>query len=167
MRYERVAMLNIGTKNAAGGYDASGTNAADFHLMGTGFESLDDSLNPAVDEVTYISDVSATKSITAYAPEWSFDGSVIKDDDVVTFLRNIGKTLATGADAEAEVVLYDVWDASGSVVDAQKYTIAMKIDAIGTGGGGEKLKFSGALLGKGDPVEGNFNTDTDVFTADV
>lgn len=162
MRYERIAYLNIGTKNASGTYDASGV---DFRLMGDGFESLDDSLNPNVDETQYISDTAASKTITGYAPEWSFDGSVIKDSDVIDFIRDIGKNLSTGSDSECEIVMYDVWDLSGSTVAAQKYICAVKVDSIGSGSGGEKLKFSGSILGKGDPVDGTFDTSALTFTA--
>lgn len=167
LAYERVAMLNIGTKNASGGYDATGTNAANFVLMGEGFESLEESLNPTVDEVQYISDENATKSITGYAPEWSFDGTVIKDNNVVTFLRNIAKGLVTGATAEAEVVLYDVWSVTAGTVAATKYTVAIQMDSGGSLAGGEKLKFSGSLLNQGDPVDGTFTIATSAFAASV
>lgn len=157
LRYERVAYLNTGT-----------LLSPTWSLIGEGFETLDDELNPEVDEVTYISDASATKTITAYAPEWNFDATVIKDDTVVTYLRNIGAELSTGADAETEVVMFDLWNvAIDGTVDAKKFSVAVQIDSIASGAGGEKLQMSGALLSKGDPVDGSFDTDTLVFTADV
>ena len=155
MRYERQAFLNIGT-----------SLVPVYKRMGTGFESLDDALNPAVDEVTYISDVSATKSITAYAPEWSFDGAVIKDSDVIAYLRAIGNDQATGANAETDVVLFDVWDVDPDTLEVpcKQFAVAVKMDSIGGGAGGEKLTFGGSLLGKGDPVDGYFDTATDTFS---
>ena len=156
VRNERVAMLKTST-------DASGNDV--YSLMGTGFESLDDALNPEVDEVTYISDTSATKTVTSYAPEFAFDATVIKDDAVITFLRGIGKALSTGAAAESKIVTYDVWDVSGNVVDAVQFNVAVAMDSIGSGAGGEKLGMSGTILAKGDAIPGSYDTSTDVFTA--
>jgi hypothetical protein len=162
MSYERIGMLNIGTKNASGGYDASGSN---FALMGKGFEKIDESTNPNVDEKTYVNDVSSTKTVTGYAPEWAFSGDVIKDNAVITFLRNIGKTQKSGSDATAEFLLYDLWavDASGSVV-AQKYNCTVQVDDAGSIEGGSTLTFSGSILGNGSPVQGTFATSTKIFT---
>ena len=157
-------MLNIGTRNAAGGYDATGI---DYHLMGEGFESIEENLNPTTDEVTYVNDRTATKSVTGYAPEWSFSGDVIKDSEVVTFLRNKAKTNASGIDAEAELVLYDVWSVVANEVAAVKYECAIAMDSAGTMVGGEKLTFSGTIMAKGDPIPGTFNTSTSAFTATV
>ena len=151
VRNERVAYLYTGSA---------------YYLMGTGFESLDDSLNPTVDEVTYINEVSATKTITGYAPEWSFDATVIKDDAVVSYLRNIGKTLATGGSAESNVVIFDAWDVVTGVAPAIKYPVTISMDSIGAGAGGEKLTMSGTLLGNGDPVPGDFTIATKTFVAD-
>ena len=157
MRYERQAFLNIGTEIAPV-----------YKRMGTGFETMDDALNPAVDEATYISDVNATKSITSYAPEWSFDGAVIKDSDVIAFIRAIGKDQATGADAETDVVLFDVWDVDPLTLEVpcEKFAVAIKVDSIGGGAGGEKLTFGGSLLGKGDPTDGYFDTSDDTFISE-
>lgn len=151
MRYERVAMLNTGT-----------ALAPEYHLMGRGFESIDDKLNANVDEATYVSDKSASKTITGYAPEWSFDGAVIKDEECVSFLRAIGDGLATGADAETDVVIFDVWDVDAVTkqVVATKYPVVVQMESVGKGKGGEKLGFSGTLLGNGDPEPVNFNTTT-------
>lgn len=155
MRYERQAFLNIGT-----------LVAPVYKRMGTGFEAMDDALNPTVDEATYISDVNATKSITSYAPEWSFDGAVIKDSDVIAYIRAIGEDQATGVNAETSVVLFDVWDVNPSTLEVpcKKFAVAVKVDSIGGGGGGEKLTFGGSLLGKGDASDGYFHTATDTFS---
>jgi hypothetical protein len=158
MRYEYPAFLNIGT-----------AVSPDYVLMGTGFSKLDDKLSPKIDEVVYINDVSATKTLTGYSNEWSFDATVIKDDDVVTFLRDIGKAQSTGADAETDVVMFDMWDVSAGtgLVDAKRYPVTVSMESIGSGSGGEKLTMSGSLLGSGDPVDGVFDTADDTFDADV
>ena len=149
MRYERVAFLNTGT-----------IAAPVWALMGKGFEALDDALNPNVSEKTYVSDKSASKTITGYAPEWSIEGSVIKDEATITFLRAIGETLAVGESAEAEVIVFDLWDVDSGTkyVDGYKYPVVVQMDSIGGGSGGEELAFSGSLLANGDPTAVSFDT---------
>lgn len=157
LRHERIAFLNIGTPTLP-----------TWKLMGTGFTDLSDSRNPEVDETQYISDESKTKSITGYGPEWSFEGDVIKDDALIERLRAIGADLKTGADAEAELVEFDAWEvAVDGTVAANKFAVAVQIDSIASGAGGEKLGFSGALLGKGDPVSGVWDTTTSTFDDSV
>jgi hypothetical protein len=154
MRYERVAMLNTGTELAP-----------EYHLMGKGFESIDDKLNANVDEATYVSDKSASKTITGYSPEWGFDGAVIKDEETVSFLRAIGDGLATGAAAETDVIIFDVWDVDvlTHIVTAKRYPVVVQMESVGSGKGGEKLAFKGTLLGNGDPSDVDFNVDTSVI----
>lgn len=157
MRYERIARINTGT-----------ALSPTWTLMGEGFSSLDEDLAPNVDETTYISDTSATKTIQSYAPTWAYEGDVIKDDAAVTKLRAIGESLATGADAEVEVVQYDLWSADESgVCEAKKWTMTVEASSGNSGAGGEKLGFSGTLHGKGDPIDGTYNTGTNAFTASV
>lgn len=154
MRYERIARLNTGT-----------AQSPVWSLMGTGFESLDDARNANVDSTQYVSDVSATNTVTGYSPELSFDGTVIKDDAVVEKLRAIGLAEATGAAAEVEIVEYDLWEVSAvdGTVPARKRTMTVVMDSVGTGAGGEKLGFSGTLQAKGDAVDGTYDTDTNTF----
>lgn len=154
MRYERVARLNTST-----------AQSPTWSLMGQGFRDLSESLNPTVDETTYIDDVSATKTVTGYAPEYSFEGDVDATDPAITYLRNIAETRATGANAETEMIVYDLWSAVGGVVDATKYAVAVAMDSAGGGEGGGKLEFSGTLLNKGDGVSGSYTIATGSFVA--
>lgn len=159
MRYDAVAMLNIGT-----------ALAPVYKIMGKGFENLSDKLGAKVDETQYVNDRSASRTVTGYSPEWGFDGAVIKDDDVVTFLRAIADSQATGAGAETDMVVFDVWevDAVTKLVAAKKYPVVVQMDSVRGGKGGEKLTFAGTLLGNGDPTDVTFNTtDSTIITPDV
>jgi hypothetical protein len=156
IRYELVTYLDIGT-----------APTVTYTLMGEGFKSIEDSQNPETDSVVYVSDIAATKSLKSYAPEFSFEGDIIKDNTVIEFLRNKGKTQAVGSDAETTIVSYDVWEEVANEVPAIQYAVAVAMDTLGGGEGGEKAGFSGTLLGIGDAVQGTFNTSTHVFTADV
>lgn len=156
MKYERQGFLNTGT-----------IAAKVWTRMGEGFKDLTDARNPIVDEARYIHDSSSTKSITGYAPEWAMDFDVIKENTVIDFIRSIGENSLIREDAETEYLEFDLWDLVGSSVACVKYSVAVKVDSIGGGTGGEKLTGSGALLGKGAPVFGTFDIDTLVFTDSV
>jgi len=155
LAYERVAMLNTGT-----------SAAPTWTMMGTGFNSLDESLNPDMSEKQYISDENATKTLTAYSPEWSFDCDVIDDDGAIDFIRAIAVANAVGADAEAEIVLYDLWDVDegDGTVSAIKFTVIVAVDSSGSMTGGEELSLTGTLHASGDPTEGTYDTSDDSWT---
>lgn len=150
-RDERVARINTGT-----------TQTPIWTLMGTGFSTLDEALNPKVESTQYISDSSSTTSVTGYEPQFSFEGDVIKNDAVIELLRAMGATLATGAGCEVEVVVYDAWEENVTTkqAPAQKFTMAVAMDSTASGSGGEKLGFSGTLHAVGDPIQGYFDLVT-------
>jgi hypothetical protein len=153
MRNERVAFLDI----------TPGEATPTYTLMGEGFTEVNDSLNPNVTEKTYIHESSATKRVASYAPEWAFNADVIKDSDIIEFLRDIGKAQKTGVDCETTMVIFDMWEAINGEVPAYRYAVTVALDNIGNGAGGEELTMSGNLLGIGDPVSGIFNTSDDTF----
>lgn len=156
MKYENPVYLNTGT-----------IQSPTWSLLGEGFTSVSDTRNPVVDETTYVNDVSSTKTITGYGAQWDFEGDVIKDNAVIEYLRGIGENELTGADAESEIVTFDLWEVVTNVVTCNKRTVTVQVDTTGGGAGGEKLSFSGSLLAKGDPVSGTWSTLTNTFTEDV
>lgn len=154
MRHQRYQYLNVGT-----------SMAPDWVQIGPMFAEFNDSLNPVTDETTYISDRSASTTVTAYAPSWAFTCHVDENDEAVAFLRGVGEGLLTGADAETEVVMYDGWDIEPDfTVPAKMFRVACAIDYTSNGGGGEKLECAGTLFGLGDPVVGTWDTVTGSFT---
>ena len=82
-------------------------------------------------------------------------------------MRAVGEDLATGEDAEVEVIFYDLWSAVAGEVDAKKWTMTVVPDSGNSGAGGEKLGFSGTLHGNSDPVEGVYNLTSHTFTETV
>lgn len=145
------------------------STTATYSIMGTGFESLDDSRSPQTDTVTYIDDRAATKTVTGYEPEWSFEGKRLEDgdSDALDFLVGIALAESVGDDAETDIVEYDVTLVQTGEVDAYQHTVAVAMDSISKGAGGENLKFSGTLLGKGDVVAGTYNIAAGTFTPTV
>lgn len=156
MRYQRVARLNIGT-------EASPI----WELMGEGFNTLDVSLNPKIDETQYINDENASKSLTGYSPQWDFDADVIDNQKVIEYIRAIAAINGIGNEAESQILVYDLWEVSGDTVSAVRYDCIIAVDSDGSGAGGEKLSISGTIHATGDPVTGTFNVSTRTFTPDA
>lgn len=154
MKYERQGFLNTGT-----------LAVPVWTRIGQGIKEFADSLNPVVDETAYVDDVAATKTVTGYGPEWTLEFDVIKDGTLTDYIRAIGEGLETGADAETELVVFDLWelDEGTDECPCKKFAVAVKVDSIGGGAGGEKLTGSATLLGKGDPISGYFDVTLNEF----
>lgn len=135
-----------------------------FKLLGTGFTALNEKPSAKTTSKRYINDASATQSITSY--EWSaeYESEQIADDEVVEYIRYIGKKGLTGADAETEYinVELDKVGADAGTFKAFKRKVAVQVDGF-TDNDGE-MGVTGSFLGIGDPVEGTFNPTTKAFT---
>lgn len=143
---------------------ASGSEAATYSLMGAGFTALDENPSAKVDKTAYISDKSASGSITGYENKFAFDTQLISDEAAVEFLYNIARNQKTGADAETDYVRVDLYKANqGGAYPARKFRVAVEVTGI-TGAGTEIVKVAGNLHQVGDFVEGTFNPTTKTFT---
>ena len=137
-----------------------------FVLMGTGFNTLDESPNAQTDEKTYINQASSSTSIKGYKPEFSFDSDFIEDEAAIADLYAIGRNRLTGEDAQREYVrveLFKTKDTKG--YPARKFTVSVEVSDLATGDGGEVTNVSGTLHQIGEFVEGFFDTQTKTFTA--
>lgn len=137
-----------------------------FALMGTGFNTLDESPNAQTDEKTYINQASSSTSIKGYKPEFSFDSDFIEDEAAIADLYAIGRNRLTGEDAQREYVrveLFKTKDTKG--YPARKFTVSVEVSDLATGDGGEVTNVSGTLHQIGEFVEGFFDTQTKTFTA--
>ena len=79
---------------------------------------------------------------------------------------NIGENQLVGEDAETEYVIVDLDQKEGSTgtsYHARKLNVAIEVASF-TNDDGE-MGCTGNFLGKGDPVEGTFDTSTKTFTA--
>lgn len=79
---------------------------------------------------------------------------------------NIGENQLVGEDAETEYVIVDLDQKEGSTgtsYHARKFNVAVEVASF-TNDDGE-MGCTGNFLGKGDPIEGTFDTSTKTFTA--
>lgn len=157
-RFERINVLDI-TPAAAN---------PTYKVMGEGFTEVTESLNPEVTEKQYVSDRNATKRVNSYSAEWSFVADVLRDDDLIEWLREMGLELKVGAECETTMVGFDrPSDASVlTALAAIQHTVSVSISTANGGAAGEDLVIEGTLNGVGDPVIGFYNALTNVFTED-
>lgn len=151
-RYQEASYLKVGEA---------------FELMGTGFQELNEDPGAQTTTKRYISDRSSTSSITSYEGEHSFTADQIVSQAAIKDLIDIGKQRKTGADAERELIRVDLDDAVASkdnTFKARKFNVAAEISSFSDNDG--EWQVEGTLRDKGDPVLGEFNTQTKTFTAD-
>lgn len=139
----------------------------EYALMGTGFNSLNESPGAQVDTKAYISDKSASSTTTGYQGQFSFDADLIKDERAIMKLYGIGRNQLTGIDAEVDYVRVELWDpVSGSenTFKARKFRTSVEISDI-SGEGAQPLILSGNINQIGDLIDGTFSLTTKKFTA--
>ena len=137
-----------------------------FALLGVGAKTLDENPSAQTKSRKYVCDKSATKSISGYDWNTAFDIDQIREQDAINFIVNIGENQLVGEDAETEYVVVDLDQkdaATYTSYHARKFNIAIEVASF-TNDDGE-MGCSGNFLGKGDPVEGTFDTSTKTFTA--
>lgn len=127
-RPEIVAWLNT---------TPSATNPT-WKLVGNGMTSGEYSYEAEETSETYIVDEMATTTVDGYA--LSIDGEMkcIYGDDVYDYINNLRYTLATGSDAETQVLLcdkYDIVDESTPSFRAQVFNCSISISKYGGDGG--------------------------------
>ena len=140
----------------------------EYKHIGRGVLTLDDSRNPGVETSQYIMDKSSTSTVDRYEPQWSITMHVDATDPVAEFIREVGKSLAVGEDAETTLVEFDAWEMEiDQTVPAMEYKVAVAVDYIHNGEAGAKIEMSAVLHGQGDPVPGTFDLIAETFTQSV
>lgn len=136
-----------------------------YSLMGSGFTALDENPAAKVDKTAYITDRSASGTITGYENSFAFDTQFIADDAAVKFIYDIARGQKTGEEAETDYVRVELYEtAEGGAYPARKFRVAIEVTGI-TGAGTEIMKVAGNLHQVGSFVEGTFNPETKTFTA--
>lgn len=135
-------------------------------LMGTGFLTLDENPSAKVDKTAFVSDKSASGSITGYETTFPFDTQLIKDDAAIEYLYNIARDQKTGSDAETNYYRVDLYKGEDGKTSypCRKFRVAVEVTGV-TGAGTEIVRVAGNLHQVGNFVEGTFDTTTKTFTA--
>lgn len=137
-----------------------------YALMGNGFTDLTTSGNPTSDSKQYVHQKVASGSVSGYAPSTSFTGEVFDSDDAAEYIMDIADHWRTDEKAHTDIIIVDTWKkgtAANSYL-ARKQNIVISIDNPGSGSAGSVLGLTGTLQHSGEPVDGEFNTETLTFT---
>lgn len=102
---------------------------------------------------TYIVDDNATVTIDSYKLTLPNEMKCYFGDGVYDFVNTLRRNLATGTDAETQVLLIDTYDEQGGSFFAQKYNCSISVEKYG-GDGGETPTISFTINANGNPVNG-------------
>lgn len=142
-----------------------GAEAPTWGVMGSGFTEANEEVNAQTDSKKYINNASATGSVKAY--EWTkpIVADLIEDEEVISYLAEIGRLLKTGGECETEhisVHLNKPIKSKENTFYARKIGVTVAITSFSDNDG--EMQMEGDLLGRGDITPGEFNTKTKTFT---
>lgn len=145
------------------------TDSPNWTRMGEGWTKVDDGTSAQTESVKYINqDVSSTDT-TSYNGTYSFECDLMYEDPTIKKAYEIYKDRLTLGDCELEMLTVERFngsDTEGFV--ARKEIIAVAPSSISENN--NKMRMSGNLNVKGDPVKGKFVPDSKgsgTFTADT
>lgn len=141
--------------------------------LNKGITSLTSSYNPEIEEEAYIGDDVKTKYVTMLATETAFDLLYDSSDDANTYLFGIMWDRKIGSAAETYLLSVDMTEATTTGEDPDIVTtyeaVKDKVSVVYNSMGDEAvkpLKISVSLVHQGDPVFGQYEPVTGVFTPD-
>jgi len=139
--------------------------------LNKGITSLTSSYNPEIEEEAYIGDDVKTKYVTKLATETAFDLLYDSADDANTYLFGIMWDRKIGSAAETYLLSVDMTEATtaGEPPVTTYEAVKDKVSVVYNSMGDEAvkpLKISVSLVHQGDPVFGQYEPVTGVFTPD-
>lgn len=138
-----------------------------FHLMGAGFNTLDENPNAQVESKAYINQKVKSNVVKGYETQFPFDTDLIQDEVAVMAIYDVGRDAKTGASAEFDFIRVELFKPETSPVTkcaARKFRVSVEVSSI-AGAGADIVRVTGNLNAVGDFVDGFFDTATKVFTA--
>lgn len=141
------------------------TAEATYELIGDGFSELTEALNPKQKDSHYIHNKSQSSSIIGYAPTFDFTAENYEGDPAAEYVAKIGRERMVGNDCETDIVnvnMFEKGTTEGTYV-AYKQNVAIKVDQVNGGAGGDAMSLTGSFLYKGDAIKGEWNPTTKAF----
>lgn len=157
-RWQHPGYLDVSTDETAEKYV----------LLGFGVTQLDDSPSAKASSKRYVSQKSATQTIGSY--EWTapLEFDLIRSEEAIAFIADIGENEKTGAEAEANYVVVHlekpVSDKDGTY-EARRRKVAIEVAEFSDNDG--EIQGSGNLLAVSDWTKGVFDTKTKTFTPEA
>lgn len=136
-------------------------------LLGSGVNTLDENPAAQTESKIYVCDATQTSYIKSYQTQFSFDTDMLKNQEAIMALYDVGRNHKTGGDAEAYYVRAELFQPikdKENTFAARRFRVSIEVSGI-NGSGGEIVKVTGNLNCMGDFTDGEFNTVTKTFTA--
>ena len=154
-------------------YIQTATAPETWKQLNKGITSLTSSYNPEIEEEAYIGDDVKTKYVTMLATETAFDLLYDSADAANTYLFGIMWDRKIGSAAETYLLSVDMTEATVTGTEPDIVTtyeaVKDKVSVVYNSMGDEAvkpLKISVSLVHQGDPVFGQYEPVTGVFTPD-
>ena len=152
-------------------YIQTATAPETWKQLNKGITSLTSSYNPEIEEEAYIGDDVKTKYVTMLATETAFDLLYDSADAANTYLFGIMWDRKIGSEAETYLLSVDMTEATtaGEPPVTTYEAVKDKVSVVYNSMGDEAvkpLKISVSLVHQGDPVFGQYEPVTGVFTPD-
>lgn len=152
-------------------YIQTATAPETWKQLNKGITSLTSSYNPEIEEEAYIGDDVKTKYATKLATETTFDMLYDSADDANVYLFGIMWDRKIGSEAETYLLSVDMTAATtaGEPPVTTYEAVKDKVSVVYNSMGDEAvkpLKISVSLVHQGDPVFGQYEPVTGVFTPD-
>ena len=152
-------------------YIQTATAPETWKQLNKGITSLTSSYNPEIEEEAYIGDDVKTKYVTMLATETTFDMLYDSADAANTYLFGIMWDRKIGSEAETYLLSVDMTEATtaGEPPVTTYEAVKDKVSVVYNSMGDEAvkpLKISVSLVHQGDPVFGQYEPVTGVFTPD-
>ena len=152
-------------------YIQTATAPVTWKQLNKGITSLTSSYNPEIEEEAYIGDDVKTKYVTMLATETAFDLLYDSADAANTYLFGIMWDRKIGSEAETYLLSVDMTEATtaGEPPVTTYEAVKDKVSVVYNSMGDEAvkpLKISVSLVHQGDPVFGQYEPVTGVFTPD-
>lgn len=133
-------------------------------LVGNGMTSGSYTYEAQESNETYIVNDNATTIIDSYAVSIDGEMKCISGDAVYDYINSLRYTLATGTDAETDVLLIDKYDKdTDGAFKAQKFKCSISISSYG-GDGGATPTIGFKINVNGDPINGKVTITSGVPT---
>lgn len=136
--------------------------------MGDGWTKFDDGTSAQTESTKYINMDTASTDTTSYNVSYSFELDLMYADPTIKRVYEIYKNRKVLGECEVDILTVEKFNGnSNEGYVARKETVA--VAPSGTSENNNKMKMSGNLNGKGDPVIGKvtFSDDSLTFTPDT
>ena len=139
-----------------------------WELVGEGIASAQLAMNPQTSVEQFVHEDVATGYVDGYQPDFPVDQIVSPGDDLFDYIdaiRQAGPSIGDDDLTEfVEARLYEAPATDGTTYPATKWNVGVVVVNAPGGDGGGRASLSWSLVFKGEPTDGDFDTDSLAFT---